>query len=89
MDDNVLQFGVPRTKTEQAEKESGDKFPDNNYVIEDIDGKEYFARGFMVFTPHHCAIMADFGMGAVPLLVVPLVRVKVAEMAEEDSEQVA
>jgi hypothetical protein len=33
--------------------------------------------------------MADFGMGAVPLLVVPLVRVKVAEMANEEEDEVA
>jgi hypothetical protein len=89
MNDNVLQFGAPKSKGTVAE-ETGDKFPENNYVIEDIDGKEFFARGFMVFTPHHCAIMADFGMGAVPLLVVPLVRVKVAEMAtDEEDEAVA
>lgn len=88
MNDNVLPFGAPRAKTSEAE--TGDKFPENNYVITDIDNEDFFARGFLIFTPHHCAIMNDLGSGAVPILVVPLNRVKIAEMVtDEEDEQVA
>lgn len=89
MEDNVLQFGVPRTKTETqaAAAETGDKFPDNNYVVVDIDNEEFYGRGFLIFTPHHCAIMADLGAGAVPVLVVPLFRVKSAEMVSEQEDE--
>lgn len=84
---NVLQFGVPRTKAETEETETGDKFPVNNYVVVDIDDEEFYGRGFLIFTPHHCAIMADLGAGAVPVLVVPLIRVKTAEMVTEQEDE--
>lgn len=86
MNDNVLQFGQPRAKTPT---ETGDSFPENNYVVVDIEGEEFYGSGFLIFTPHHCAIMKDFGQGAVPILVVPLVRVKLAEMvADEENVEV-
>ena len=85
--DNVLQFGAPRNKTAPTETGAEDGFPENNYVVEDIDGAEYFGTGFLIFTPHHCAVMKDFGKGAVPILVVPLIRVKVAEMVTDDEDE--
>ena len=83
--DNVLPFGKRIESTTSTE--TGDGFPENNYVVVDIDNEEFFGTGFLIFTPHHCAIMKDFGKGAVPTLVVPLHRVKSAEMV--DDEEVA
>lgn len=84
--DNVVPFG---SRSRPATLETGDGFPENNYVVEDIDDVEYFGTGFLIFTPHHCAIMKDFGKGAVPVLVVPLHRVKVAEIASDEDTEVA
>lgn len=84
--DNVVPFG---SRSRPATPETGDGFPENNYVVEDIDDVEYFGTGFLIFTPHHCAIMKDFGKGAVPVLVVPLHRVKVAEIASDEDTEVA
>lgn len=87
MNDNVLPFGAPKAKPNTEAAETGDKFPVNNYVVVDIDDEEFEGRGFLIFTPHHCAIMADLGAGAVPVLVVPLIRVKSAEMVTEQEDQ--
>lgn len=87
MNDNVLPFGAPKPNKTGDNVETGEKFPENNYVITDIDDEDFFARGFLIFTPHHCAIMNDLGSGAVPVLVVPLIRVKVAEMVTEEEDQ--
>lgn len=85
MDDNVLPFGKRQANSNNmSTTETGDGFPENNYVVVDIDNEEFYGTGFLIFTPHHCAIMKDFGKGAVPTLIVPLMRVKVAEMVEED-----
>jgi hypothetical protein len=64
-----------------------EQIPENDYVIVDIDDQEFYASGFMIFTPHHVAIMQDQGddKGAIPVLVLPLLRVKSAELAEDDS----
>ena len=85
MNDNVLQFGAPNNKT--GSSETGDKFPEYNSVVVDFEGVEFYGRGFLIFTPHHCAILTDFGNGAVPVLVVPLIRVKVAEMAADEEDE--
>lgn len=83
-DDNVFQFGaVPGGKGDDEDK----SIPINDYVVIDVDGNEFYATGFMIFTPHHCAIMRDSGKGAIPLLVVPLNRVAAAEVYEETDEE--
>lgn len=86
-DDNVLPFGKRQAPSQSTSTETGDGFPENNYVVVDIDNEEYFGSGFLIFTPHHCAIMKDFGKGAVPILVVPLIRVKSAEMVDDDETE--
>jgi hypothetical protein len=88
--DNVLPFGRQAQATSKGNisTETGDGFPENNYVVIDLDDEEFYGSGFLIFTPHHCAIMKDFGKGAVPTLVVPLHRVKVAEMVDESAEDV-
>jgi len=61
---------------------------DNEYVIEDIDGNTYWGEGYLIFTSHHVAIMRGDDEGTVPVMVVPLARVKVASMIDEyDSDQ--
>lgn len=85
--DNVFQFGVIQGDKEDikinlvAEEPS---IPVNDYVITDLDGNEFYESGFMVFTPYHCAIMRDHGQGAVPRLIVPLTRVKAAEILDDE-----
>lgn len=79
-DNNILQFGA--IKGGKTAEEEG--IPENNYVVTDLDGEEFYASGFLIFTPHHCAIMQDFGKGAVPVLVLPLLRVAAAEMVPDE-----
>jgi len=58
---------------------------DQSYYIEDIDGNEYVRNGYCVFTSHHLAIMKEINENSsVPSLVLPLIRVKVCELIEED-----
>lgn len=63
-----------------------DKIPMNDYAITDIDNDVLFAYGFIIFTSHHIAIMRDEGNGPVAVLVVPLSRVKVAELLDDENE---
>lgn len=79
-DDNVLTFG--QIKGGKADEDDG--IPENNYIVTDIDGVEFPATGFLIFTPHHCAVMQDKGKGAIPVLVLPLLRVAAAEMVEDE-----
>lgn len=81
MDDNIVNLI-------QGGKQEGNVLPDNSYVIEDINGTEYLARGFAIFTPHHIAIMKNGANGAVPVFLMPLDRLGVMEIAsDEDDDQ--
>lgn len=75
---NIFKFGaISGGKDEETE----DKIPHNDYVIIDNDGNEFDVNGFLIFTPNHLAVMQDVGAGAIPALVLPLGRVKVAALA--------
>lgn len=69
--------------------------PESEYVIvthadaNNPEGREYFATGFLLFTSHHVAIMRDTGLGALPILVVPLANVLMAEIVEPDEDETA
>lgn len=58
----------------------------SNYRIEDIEGNIFEGEGFLVFTTQHVAIMTDTPLGSIPVVVVPLFRVKVAELMEDNEE---
>lgn len=58
--------------------------PENDYVICTVDGDELYGTGFLVFTSHHIAVMRDIEQGALPVLVVPLDKVKFAEIVENE-----
>jgi hypothetical protein len=73
---NIFKFGA----VDGGKKEES-KIPQNDYVVVDIDGTEYDVNGFLVFTPHHLAIMTDEGDGVIPGLVLPIARVKTAVLA--------
>ena len=60
--------------------------PEVDYIITDVDGEEFYASGFLLFTSHHFAVMRDTGLGALPVLVLPLHRVRMAELVESDDE---
>lgn len=78
--DNIFQLG----SVKGGKDNDGDAgIPVNDYVIMDIDGTEFFGTGFLIFTSQHIAIMKDNGNGAVPVLVVPIGRVKAAELYED------
>lgn len=78
-DDNVFRFGAVKG----GKDDKNESIPENNYVVTDIDNEEFYETGFLIFTPHHLAIMRDMGKGPVPALVLPIVRVKAAEIADE------
>lgn len=73
---NVFKFGAIN-----GDKSDEDTIPQNDYVVVDIDDTEYDINGFLIFTPHHLAIMTDLGKGAIPALVLPIARVKTAVLA--------
>jgi len=80
-DDNIFQFGAIA-----GGKDDEPKFPSNDYVIIDIEDHEWYATGFLLFTPHHLAIMKTTSFGGIPSLVLPIGRVKAAELAEDGQE---
>lgn len=84
-DKNVFTLGsvVKGGKTENAEPD----FPINDYVVVDIDDDYWYATGFLVFTPHHITIMKPDPLGAVPDLVIPISRVKAAQIVPDDDEE--
>jgi len=83
-DDNIFHLG---TINGGKGKEEEAKFPSNHYVITDIEDVEWFAEGFLIFTPHHVAIMKTTELGAVPDIVIPIGRVKAAQMCDELEEE--
>lgn len=83
-DDNIIKFGsLPGGKSESTDK---DKFPSHPYVIEDVDGDDHFATGYLIFTSHHVCIMEEGDNGPVTALMVPLDRVKLVYLVPEDAE---
>lgn len=64
---------------------AADTVPQNDYIIVDVQDNEYFAKGFLLFTPQHVAIMRETENGPIPALVVPLGRVAFAELLEYDT----
>lgn len=77
-DNNVFKFGA----INGDKKDDKDTIPQNDYVVIDVDDIEYDINGFLIFTPHHLAIMSDEGDGAIPALVLPINRVKTAVLAK-------
>jgi hypothetical protein len=76
MTDNIVNL-VPNTSQE---------IPVSDYCITDTNGEEFYASGFLLFTSHHVAVMRDTGAGALPVFVMPLGLVHVAEIMEDDEQ---
>lgn len=82
--DNIVPFGaIKGGKGDGPDETVDDGIPINDYIITDIDNQEFAATGFLIFTSHHLAIMRDNGKGAIPIMVFPIDRVKVAELYED------
>lgn len=78
-DDNI--FSIHQGGKAANEEET---LPQNDYYITDVDDEDYFGTGFCIFTTHHVAIMKDTGKGAIPVVVIPLLRIKSVELVEDD-----
>lgn len=82
---NIVKFGTVQGGKAQTEDES---IPVNEYVIvtrtDDGGTEEHYAEGFLLFTSQHIAVMRDTGAGALPVLVVPLTQVLLAQLVEDD-----
>jgi hypothetical protein len=87
-EDNVVSFGKTREERAAANGNEDDPntFPVDSYVVVDVDGFEWYAEGFLVFTPDHVAIMKPGVKMAVPALVIPISRVKAALLDDEDHD---
>ena len=81
MDGGVKNGPMPSEQTE-------DTIPQNPYVVVDVNGKEHYAEGFLLFTAQHVAVMRDTGEGALPILVIPLGMVANARIVEENEATV-
>jgi hypothetical protein len=86
MNDNVFTFGS--VKGGKSEQDADEGIPVNNYVVTDTTGSEWLSTGFLIFTPQHLAIMREVhpGKGAVPVLVMPIGNVQVAELIDDEDE---
>jgi len=78
-DGNIIQFG-----SIAGGKEDKEEFPDNPYVLVDIEGEEWYGRGYLIFTTHHVAIMEDTPKGAMVGVMLPLHRLKAASLVDEE-----
>jgi hypothetical protein len=78
-------FAGGKEHTESEEPHT--QFPSNDYVITDMQGFEWYATGFLIFTSHHVAIMKSTGEGtAIPALIIPIGNVKAAELVEDEDD---
>jgi hypothetical protein len=68
-------------------KDADTKIKENEYLVIDIDNVKYPVTGFLIFTSQHVAVMHDDGDGAIPALVIPLNRLKSAELLEDDEDE--
>jgi hypothetical protein len=88
-EDEVQDTVVVPFRTIQGDKaetppEAETAIPENDYVITTMNGQTYSENGFLIFTPHHAAIMRESGKGAIPVLVVPLLNVEAAFIDADD-----
>jgi hypothetical protein len=81
--DNIFQL-ISKTP-ETAEP---DEPLDFDYVIIDRQGNEHYHSGFLLFTSQHIAVMRETPKGALPVFVIPLDQVYLAELIEDDEEEV-
>lgn len=77
-DDNIVSFGSIQGGRQEEE------FPSNPYVITDIDDNSIFGTGYLIFTNAHVCIMEERGNGPVASVMVPLHRVKVVELNDDE-----
>ena len=77
-DNNIFQLINNNGQVEE------DIAPMYDYIVVVKDGNEHFAPGFLLFTSQHIAIMRETPKGALPILVIPLSEVKIAELVEDD-----
>lgn len=82
--DNIVSFGTVKGGKDTSDE---NRIPTNDYVVVDMDDQEYVVNGFLIFTSQHLAIMRNSGDGAIPVLVLPLNRVKLAVLDEEDDSE--
>lgn len=80
--DNVIPFG----QVKGGKSDDENVLPVNEYSLITMENEEYQATGFLIFTPQHVAVMRDDGKGAIPILVMPLISLRVAELIEDDDE---
>lgn len=78
---NIVKFGPKAVDVTTAPE-----VPTYTYAVTDIDGTEFLYDGFLIFTVQHVAVMRPQGDGAVPLFVMPLHRLKNAEIVEDEDQ---
>lgn len=82
-DDNIISFGT--IKGDKADKE----FPSRTYVIVDVDDIEYEYEGYLIFTTHHVCIMEEDGdNNPITGFMMPMHRVKLVSLADDEVETV-
>lgn len=82
-DNNIVPFGQIQGG---KPAEDPDAIPDNPYYFQDIEGNEFFAEGYLIFTSHHVAVMENTDNGPVVGLLLPLSRVKVCELNTPEAD---
>jgi len=83
-DNNIVPFG--QIQGGKSQVEDPDAFPANPYYFQDVEGNEFFAEGYLIFTSHHVAVMENTDNGPVVGLLLPLSRVKVCELNTPEAD---
>lgn len=84
-DDNIIQFGKPTVDPSKVIPEVS-PFPTNEYVVRDIDDEIFYASGFLIFTDTHVGVMTPTPQGAIPAFLIPISRLKYAELDDADDD---
>ena len=77
--DNIVPFGqVKGGKPDEAE------IPMNEYIIVDLQGRDFYHVGFLLFTSQHVAIMQERGGHTVPVFMAPLSNISFVEVIDDE-----
>lgn len=73
-------------ETTQSAEVRKPAFPMNDYIVTDVNNREWYATGFLVWTDTHVGVMKSTDMGAIPALLLHNNVVIAVELYEDDED---
>lgn len=84
-EENKNIFRLVSNNDNVTEEPQSETLPVNRYVFVDHERNEVGEyEGFLVFTAQHVAVMREQDQGAIPVAVMPLANLFIAELVEDD-----